>query len=119
MFVSGVPGRSVLVIGRHFALDELGCPIATRNLPRHLTAALRTQPSFIDTENMAIEQLFEALPLHYLQHGISKFGAGNVALAVLVTGFLGVMADYVWMLYMRSKMVRRVCYFDGNDADSS
>lgn len=54
---------------------------------------------------MAIEQLFEALPLHYLQHGISKFGAANVVLAVLVTAALGVLADYAWMLYMRSKMV--------------
>jgi len=55
---------------------------------------------------MAIEQLFEALPLHYLQHGISKFGAANVALAVFVTAALGVLADYAWMLYLRSKMVR-------------
>jgi hypothetical protein len=54
---------------------------------------------------MAIEQLFEALPLHYLQHGISKFGAVNIALAVVVTAFLGVLADYGWMLYLRSKMV--------------
>jgi hypothetical protein len=54
---------------------------------------------------MAIEQMFEALPVHYLQHGISKFGAMNVALAVIVTASLGVLADYVWMLYMRSKMV--------------
>jgi hypothetical protein len=54
---------------------------------------------------MAIEQLFEALPLHYLQHGISKFGAVNIALAVVVTASLGVLADYVWMLYLRSKMV--------------
>lgn len=56
-------------------------------------------------EDMAIEQLFEALPLHYLQHGISKFGATSVALAVVVTAFLGVLTDYAWMLYMRSKMV--------------
>jgi hypothetical protein len=55
---------------------------------------------------MAIEQIFEALPLHYLQHGISKFGAVNIALAVFVTAALGVLADYAWMLYMRSKMVR-------------
>jgi hypothetical protein len=54
---------------------------------------------------MAIEQLFEALPLHYLQHGISKFGAANIALAVVVTAALGVFADYAWMLYLRSKMV--------------
>ncbi|KAF2652764.1 cytochrome P450 [Lophiostoma macrostomum CBS 122681] len=53
---------------------------------------------------MAIEQLFEAMPLHYLQHGISKFGAANVALAVFVTAALGVLADYGWMLYLRSKM---------------
>lgn len=56
---------------------------------------------------MAIEQLFEALPLHYLQHGISKFGAGNIALAVFVTAALGVLADYAWMLYLRSKMVNQ------------
>lgn len=55
---------------------------------------------------MAIEQIFEALPLHYLQHDISKFGAVNIALAVFVTAALGVLADYAWMLYMRSKMVR-------------
>jgi hypothetical protein len=55
---------------------------------------------------MAIEQLFEALPLHYLQHGISKFGVANIALAVVVTAVLGVLADYAWMLYLRSKMVR-------------
>jgi cytochrome P450 len=55
---------------------------------------------------MAIEQLFDALPLHYLQHGISKFGAANIAVAVLVTAALGVLADYAWMLYLRSKMVR-------------
>lgn len=54
---------------------------------------------------MAIEQLFGALPLHYLQHGISKFGASNVALAVFATAVLGVLADYAWMLYLRSKMV--------------
>lgn len=55
---------------------------------------------------MAIEQLFEVLPVHYLQYGISKFGVGNLALAVLATAALGVLADYAWMLYMRSKMVR-------------
>ena len=55
---------------------------------------------------MAVEQLIEALPLHYLQHGISKFGFGNIALAVFATAILCVLADYAWMLYMRSKMVR-------------
>lgn len=59
---------------------------------------------------MAIEQLFEALPLHYLQHGISKFGVTNVVLALLVTAALGVLADYAWMLYLRSKMVRMAVY---------
>jgi hypothetical protein len=62
---------------------------------------------------MAIEQLFQALPVHYLQHGISKFGASNMVLAVFVTAALGVLADYAWMLYMRSKMVGpllRSCY---------
>jgi hypothetical protein len=57
---------------------------------------------------MAIEQLFEAMPLHYLQHGISKFGAANIVLAAVITAALGVLADYAWMLYMRSKMVRNV-----------
>jgi hypothetical protein len=57
---------------------------------------------------MAIEQLFEALPLHYLQHGISKFGVANIALAVFVTAALGVLADYAWMLYLRSKMVSAI-----------
>lgn len=55
---------------------------------------------------MAIEQLFEALPLHYVQHGIAKYGATNIALAGLVTAALAVLADYAWMLYLRSKMVR-------------
>jgi hypothetical protein len=54
---------------------------------------------------MAIEQVFEALPLHYLQHGISKYGIANIALAVCLTATLGVLADYAWMLYLRSKMV--------------
>ena len=54
---------------------------------------------------MAIEQLFQALPLHYLQHGITKFGAVNVVLAIVTTIVLGVLADYAWMLYLRSKMV--------------
>ena len=54
---------------------------------------------------MAIEQLFQALPLHYLQHGITKFGAVNVVLAIVTTVVLGVLADYAWMLYLRSKMV--------------
>ncbi|KAF2709910.1 cytochrome P450 [Pleomassaria siparia CBS 279.74] len=53
---------------------------------------------------MAIEQLFEALPLHYVQYGISKYGAGIIAFAVLVTAAVGVLADYAWMLYLRSKM---------------
>ncbi|KAF2005631.1 cytochrome P450 [Amniculicola lignicola CBS 123094] len=53
---------------------------------------------------MAIEQLFQALPLHYAQHGISKFGTVDVILSVLVTLVVGILADYVWMLYLRSKM---------------
>lgn len=53
---------------------------------------------------MAIEQIFD-LPLHHLQHGISKFGAANITVAVLVTAVLGVVVDYAWMLYLRSKMV--------------
>lgn len=57
---------------------------------------------------MAIEQFFDAIPLHYLQHGISRFGAGNVFLALFVTAAVGVLADYAWMLYLRSKMVRNV-----------
>jgi hypothetical protein len=55
---------------------------------------------------MAIEELFRALLVHYLQHGISKFGTASVALALFVTAGFGVLADYAWMLYMRSKMVR-------------
>jgi hypothetical protein len=54
---------------------------------------------------MAIEQLFEALPLHYLQHVVSRFGAKNLGIATLVTLVLGVMADFAWMLYLRAKMV--------------
>ena len=54
---------------------------------------------------MAIEQLFQALPVHYLQYGISRFGALNLTAAVFVTALLGVLADYAWMLYLRSKMV--------------
>jgi hypothetical protein len=56
---------------------------------------------------MAIEQVFEALQLHYLQHGISKFGAVSITFALFVTAALGVLTDYAWMLYMRSKMVSR------------
>ena len=55
---------------------------------------------------MAVEKAFDALSVHYLQHGISKFGIGNIALGVFVTAVLCVLADYAWMLYMRSKMVR-------------
>jgi len=56
---------------------------------------------------MAIEKVFETLPLHEFQYKISKFGAGNVFLAVLLTGALAILADYAWMLYLRSKMVRQ------------
>jgi hypothetical protein len=66
---------------------------------------------------MAIEQLFEAMPLHYLQHGISKFGAANIALAVVVTAALGVFADYAWMLYLRSKMVSMSPYWVASNID--
>jgi hypothetical protein len=62
---------------------------------------------------MAIEQLFEALPLHYLRHGISKFGAANILLAVVVTAALGVLVDYAWMLFLRSKMVSLPSKFGG------
>jgi hypothetical protein len=55
---------------------------------------------------MAIEQLFDAVPLHYVRHGISSFGIVNAVLAIVVTVVVGVLADYVWMLYLRSKMVR-------------
>jgi hypothetical protein len=55
---------------------------------------------------MAIEQLFETLPLHYVQLGISKYGVGSIILALFVTAAVGVLADYAWMLYLRSKMVR-------------
>ena len=59
-------------------------------------------------KTMAVEQLFEAVPLHYLQHGLTKYGASNIALAFLVTLGLGVLMDYAWMLYLRSKMVSMV-----------
>lgn len=54
---------------------------------------------------MAVTLLVDALPLHYLQHGISKFGASNVFLALFTTVLLGVLADWAWMLYLRNKMV--------------
>lgn len=47
---------------------------------------------------MAIGRLLEALPL-------ARFTAADVALAFLVTAVLGLVADYSWMLYLRSKMV--------------
>ncbi|KAF2740094.1 cytochrome P450 [Polyplosphaeria fusca] len=53
---------------------------------------------------MAIEQLFEALPLHYVQHALTKYGAANLGLTLLVTLVVGILADYAWMLYIRSKM---------------
>ncbi|KAF2202430.1 cytochrome P450 [Delitschia confertaspora ATCC 74209] len=53
---------------------------------------------------MAIEKFLEGLPLYDLQHKVSKFGAVNVALVMLLTGALAVLADYIWMLYLRSKM---------------
>lgn len=56
---------------------------------------------------MAVEQLFEVLPLHYLQHGISKFGVASVLLAVAVIAVVVVLADYARMLYLRSKMVSK------------
>jgi hypothetical protein len=61
---------------------------------------------------MAIEQLFEALPLHYLQHGISEFGTTNALLAIVATIAAGILADYVWMLYLRSEMVCRAFVSD-------
>lgn len=57
---------------------------------------------------MAIEQLFEALPLHYLQYGIAKFGASNLVVAFSAVLAICFFADYTWMLHLRSKMVRRV-----------
>ncbi|KAF2748598.1 cytochrome P450 [Sporormia fimetaria CBS 119925] len=53
---------------------------------------------------MAIEQLFEALPLRYVQHGISEFGVANLAYTLLITAFAALVVDYGWMLYLRSKM---------------
>ncbi|KAH8722584.1 cytochrome P450 [Phaeosphaeriaceae sp. PMI808] len=53
---------------------------------------------------MAIEKLFDGLPLHYLQHDVTKSNAVNIALAVCITVTLGVLADYTWMLYLRSRM---------------
>jgi hypothetical protein len=54
---------------------------------------------------MAVEKLFGALPLHYFQLGISKYGSSNVLLALLVTVAAGILVDYIWMLYLRTKMV--------------
>lgn len=53
---------------------------------------------------MAIEQLFEALPLHYLQHGFAKYGTASVVSAILAIAAVALVADYAWMLYLRSKM---------------
>ncbi|CBX98861.1 hypothetical protein IAQ61_007524 [Plenodomus lingam] len=53
---------------------------------------------------MAIDQLFEALPLHYLQHGFAKYGTTSVISAILTVAAVGLIADYAWMLYLRSKM---------------
>ncbi|KNG45430.1 cytochrome p450 [Stemphylium lycopersici] len=53
---------------------------------------------------MAIERFFDTLPVHFLQHDISKFGLGKTGFAVFVAATLVVLADYVWMLYTRSKM---------------
>lgn len=55
---------------------------------------------------MAVTLLFDTLPLHYLQHFLSKFGTANVLVALFTTALLGVLADWGYMLYLRSKMVR-------------
>jgi hypothetical protein len=60
------------------------------------------------TEVMAIEKFFETLPLHYVQHGISKYGVGSMVLAFFVTTAVGILADYAYMLYLRSKMVSSI-----------
>jgi hypothetical protein len=56
---------------------------------------------------MAIEKLFNALNLRFTQHGISKLGVADFAFAGLVTMAFVILADYIWMLYLRSKMVCR------------
>jgi hypothetical protein len=56
---------------------------------------------------MAIEKLLEAMPLQYLQYDVSKWGTTNVLLAMVATVVAGVLMDYMWMLYLRSKMVRK------------
>jgi hypothetical protein len=61
---------------------------------------------------MAIEQLFNVLNLRFTQHSISKFGVADFAFAGLVTVAFGILADYIWMLYLRSKMVCK--NFDGD-----
>jgi hypothetical protein len=55
---------------------------------------------------MAVEQLFDAVALRYVSYGVSNFGAAMVVLSIVVTVVVGVLADYAWMLYLRSKMVR-------------
>lgn len=54
---------------------------------------------------MAIEQLFEALPTHHLQHGIPELGAATIVSTMVLMATLGLLGDYAWMLYLRSKMV--------------
>jgi hypothetical protein len=74
-----------------------------------LKASTSPSSSFYDQRElraMAVEKIVHALTLHELQHKISKLGTGNVVLAVLLTGALAIIADYAWMLYLRSKMVK-------------
>ena len=60
---------------------------------------------FYDTGTMAVEKLAEALLLPHLQRVVPRFGIAHVVLAVLTIATLGVLVDYAWMLYLRSRMV--------------
>ena len=69
--------------------------------------------------SMAVEQLFGALPLHYLQYGISTMGPANLAFALLATVILGILGDFAWMLHLRSKMVELPLIMWSQDTDCS
>ncbi|KAL6711471.1 hypothetical protein ACN47E_004405 [Coniothyrium glycines] len=53
---------------------------------------------------MAVEQRFGTLPIKNLQYNIANVSAVNFALAVFAIAACAVLADYGWMMYMRSKM---------------
>lgn len=55
---------------------------------------------------MAIEQLLGTLPARFLRVDLSKLDVANVASTIVVIAVLGILADYAWMLNLRSRMVR-------------